>query len=73
MPFLPFTPQRSFSALTDREVVALAIQNEEEDGRIYRDFADRLVKDFPASAKVFTEMADEENQHRQRLPQQEGM
>ncbi|CAN5179911.1 iron exporter MbfA [soil metagenome] len=67
MPFLPFTPQRSFSALTDREVVALAIQNEEEDGRIYRDFADRLAKDFPASAEVFTEMADEENQHRQRL------
>jgi rubrerythrin len=67
MPFLPFAPQRSFSALTDREVLALAIQNEEEDGRIYRDFADRLAKDFPASAKVFTEMADEENQHRQRL------
>jgi rubrerythrin len=67
VPFLPFTPQRSFSALTDREVLALAIQNEEEDGRLYRDFADRLQKDFPASAKVFTEMAEEENHHRQRL------
>ncbi len=67
MPFLPFTPQRSFSDLSDREVLALAIQNEEEDGRIYRDFAERLRADFPASAQVFTEMAEEENGHRQML------
>lgn len=67
MPFLPFTPQKSFADLTDREVLALAIQNEEEDGRIYRDFAERLRADFPASAKVFTEMAEEESEHRHRL------
>jgi rubrerythrin len=67
MPFLPFTPQKSFADLTDREVLALAIQNEEEDGRIYRDFAERLRADFPASAKVFTEMAEEESEHRRRL------
>ena len=67
MPFLPFSPQRSFSDLSDREVLALAIQNEEEDARIYRDFVERLRDDFPASAKVFEEMADEENGHRQML------
>ncbi len=67
MPFLPFSPQRSFSDLTDREVLALAIQNEEEDGRIYHDFVERLRDDFPASAKIFAEMAEEENGHRQML------
>ena len=67
MPFLPFSPQRSFSDLSDREVLALAIQNEEEDARIYRDFVERLRDDFPASAKVFEEMAEEENGHRQML------
>jgi rubrerythrin len=67
MPFLPFSPQRSFSDLSDREVLALAIQNEEEDARIYRDFVERLRDDFPASAKVFEGMAEEENGHRQML------
>ena len=67
MPFLPFSPQRSFSDLSDREVLALAIQNEEEDARIYRDFVERLRDDFPASAKIFEEMAEEENGHRQML------
>ncbi len=62
-----FTPQRSFSHLTDREVLALAIQNEEEDGRIYREFADRLREPYPASAGIFVGMADEENEHRRRL------
>ncbi|HZP20561.1 MAG TPA: ferritin family protein, partial [Bauldia sp.] len=67
MPFLSFNHQRSFADLSDREVLALAIQNEEEDGRIYRDFADRLRADFPASAAIFSEMAEEENTHRQML------
>jgi rubrerythrin len=67
MPFLPFAPQRSFSDLSDREVLALAIQNEEEDGRIYRDFVERLRDDYPTSAKIFEEMAEEENGHRQML------
>jgi rubrerythrin len=69
MPFpsFNFRPQKSFSELSDREVLALAIQNEEEDGRIYRDFAERLRKDFPASAAVFSEMAEEENTHRAQL------
>ena len=67
MPFLPFSPQRAFADLTDREVLALAIQNEEEDGRIYREFAERMREAYPASAGIFVGMADEENEHRRRL------
>ncbi|HVY20580.1 MAG TPA: ferritin family protein [Bauldia sp.] len=69
MPFpsFSFRPQKSFAELSDREVLALAIQNEEEDGRIYRDFAERLRKDFPASAAIFDGMAVEETGHRQML------
>jgi len=58
---------RNFDDLSEREMLALAISNEEEDSRIYADFADGLVEDYPASAKVFTEMAAEENEHRRRL------
>jgi erythrin-vacuolar iron transport family protein len=58
---------RNFSDLTEREVLALAIANEEEDGRIYVDIAEGLREDYPASAKVFTEMAAEEGDHRRRL------
>ena len=67
MAFLSFTPQRAFSDLSDREVLALAIQNEEEDGRIYRDFAERMRDAYPASAGIFVAMAEEENEHRRRL------
>ena len=48
---------RNFDELSEKEIMALAIGNEEEDGRIYADFADGLRADFPASAKVFSEMA----------------
>jgi rubrerythrin len=58
---------RNFSDLTEREVLALAIANEEEDGRIYTDIAEGLRQDYPASANVFTEMAAEESEHRRRL------
>jgi len=58
---------RNFSDLTEREILALAIANEEEDGRIYLDIADGLRTDFPASAKIFSEMAAEEGEHRRRL------
>src|SRR5208283_1536754 len=58
---------RNFDDLNEREILALAISNEEEDSRIYADFADGLVADYPASAQVFTEMAAEENEHRRRL------
>ena len=58
---------RNFDQLSEREILALAIGNEEEDGRIYADFADGLRADYPASAKVFSEMATEEGEHRRRL------
>jgi len=58
---------RNFSDLTEREILALAIGNEEEDGRIYIDLAEGLRDDFPASARVFTEMAEEESGHRRDL------
>ena len=58
---------RNFSELTESDVVALAISSEEEDARIYADFAEMLRADYPASAKVFSEMAAEENEHRQWL------
>ena len=66
-PSFSFRPQKSFSELNDREVLALAIQSEEEDGQIYRDFAERLRKYFPASSAVFAQMATEESGHRQVL------
>src|ERR1700681_513185 len=58
---------RNFDSLTEREVLALAISLEEEDERIYADFAEGLRKDFPASAAVFDGMRGEESSHRRRL------
>src|SRR5579872_4281740 len=58
---------RDFDQLSEREILALAISNEEEDGRIYADFAEGLRDDYPASAKVFQEMAAEEGEHRRQL------
>jgi len=58
---------KRFYDLTEQEVLALAITNEEEDSRIYRGFAEGLREQFPASAEVFDEMADEEVIHRTRL------
>ena len=58
---------RTFDELTEREILALAIGAEEEDGRIYADFVDRMRDEYPATAAVFTEMAAEEGEHRRRL------
>jgi len=58
---------KRFADLTEQEVLALAITNEEDDSRIYRDFAQGLREEYPASAKVFDEMADEEIHHRTML------
>lgn len=59
--------RRSLSSLSVAEVLALAIGAEEEDARRYRDMAARLRADFPASAAVFSAMADEEDGHRRQL------
>ena len=58
---------RALDELSEREVLALAISNEEEDGRVYADFAEGLRQDFPATAQVFTDMAVEEDGHRRVL------
>ncbi|MBV9756768.1 MAG: rubrerythrin [Alphaproteobacteria bacterium] len=58
---------RNFSELGEREILALAIGNEEEDGRIYADYAEALRTDYPATAKVFSGMAAQENEHRRQL------
>ncbi|MGO8953973.1 MAG: iron exporter MbfA [Rhodomicrobium sp.] len=58
---------KKFSDLTEREILAVAIGAEEEDSRIYLTFAEDLEERYPASAKVFREMAEEEHGHRGRL------
>jgi len=55
---------KRFADLTEQQILALAISNEEEDSRIYRSFAEGLRKDYAASASMFDEMADEEVRHR---------
>ena len=58
---------RKFKDLSEREILALAITLEEQDGRIYADFADGLRETYPATAKLFEEMREEESQHRASL------
>jgi erythrin-vacuolar iron transport family protein len=58
---------KQFKDLTEREILALAISLEEEDGRVYADFADGLRDEYPATAKVFEGMMAEESGHRARL------
>src|SRR5262245_40046242 len=58
---------RSFRDLSEPEVLALAISLEEEDARIYGEFADGLRASYPASAAVFDEMQAEESGHRASL------
>ena len=58
---------RDFHSLSEREILALAISLEEEDERIYSDFAEGLRESFPASAAVFEGMQQEESGHRRRL------
>ncbi len=58
---------KKFKDLSEREILALAIQNEEEDGRIFGEFADQLRESYPATAQMFEEMREEEAAHRDRL------
>src|ERR1700687_4634568 len=58
---------KKFKDLSEREVLALAIALEEEDGRIYGDFEEGLRDAYPASAKLFEEMQAEESHHRSNL------
>jgi erythrin-vacuolar iron transport family protein len=58
---------KAFSELSEQEVLALAISLEEEDGRIYGDFAQRLQEGYPATTEMLIAMQREESVHRQRL------
>ncbi len=58
---------KKFKDLSEREILALAISLEEEDERIYGDFADGLRDTYPASARIFEEMQLEETRHRDSL------
>ncbi len=58
---------KSFSDLTEQEIIALAISSEDDDARAYSGFANALMQSYPASAKVFMEMAEEEHEHRRWL------
>ncbi len=58
---------RSFECLNEKEILALAISQEEEDARIYDDFADGLRENYPAQAQKFGVLRREEDAHRHRL------
>lgn len=59
--------RKRFSDLSEQEILALAISSEEDDARIYRQYAEILREEYPSSAKVFEGMAEEEDEHRRRL------
>jgi rubrerythrin len=58
---------KNFSDLSEQELLALAISLEEEDARIYGEFAEGLRETYPDTARMFNAMADEETDHRHRL------
>lgn len=58
---------KKFKDLSEAEILALAISNEEEDARIYATFANRLRAGFSATAAIFDAMVAEENEHRAML------
>src|SRR5215471_801780 len=55
---------KRFTDLSEQEVLALAISNEEEDCRIYLNIAEGLRQQYPSSAQLFEGMAAEETRHR---------
>ncbi|MCU1293169.1 MAG: rubrerythrin, partial [Bryobacterales bacterium] len=58
---------KNFKDLSEQEILGLAISLEEEDGRIYGEFAQRLRDDYPATAQMLAEMQAEESDHRASL------
>jgi rubrerythrin len=58
---------RTFDSLSEREILSLAVALEEEDERIYGDYADGLREDYPATAEMFEGMREQESGHRRRL------
>jgi erythrin-vacuolar iron transport family protein len=58
---------KNFSDLTEQELLALAIDLEEEDSRTYSDLAEAMRETYPGTARMFAAMGEEENGHRHRL------
>jgi rubrerythrin len=58
---------RTFKSLSEQEILALAISLEEEDARIFGDFAEGLKGPYPATAEMLQQMRAEEDGHRHRL------
>jgi rubrerythrin len=58
---------RTFKSLSEKEILALAISLEEEDARVYDDFAEGLEANFPATAQQFKALRVDEDRHRHRL------
>jgi len=58
---------KNFKDLTEREILALAVSLEEEDSRIYGEFAQSLRANFPSTAELLAEMQEEESGHRASL------
>jgi rubrerythrin len=59
--------KKRFKDLSEKEILALAIQLEEEDARVYGDFAEGLRETYPSTTKMFEDMQAEESRHRQSL------
>jgi erythrin-vacuolar iron transport family protein len=58
---------KTFNELSEKEILALAISQEEEDGKIYGEFAERMRPNFPKTADALAAMRDEESNHRHQL------
>lgn len=61
---------KNFKDLTEQEILGLAISLEEEDGRIYGQFAEKVRDAYPGTAKMLDEMQAEELEHRDKLTAQ---
>ncbi len=58
---------KSLEQLTEREILSVAISSEEDDNRVYMAFAEDLKDRYPATAKLFTDMAQVEVFHHDAL------
>jgi len=58
---------KSFNELSEKEILALAISQEEEDSKIYGEFSERMRPNYPKTADALAAMRDEESGHRHQL------
>jgi rubrerythrin len=58
---------RSFESLNEREILSLAIALEEEDAKVYDNFAEGLREHYPVQAAEFVKLRADEEGHGRRL------